>query len=48
MARLERETAMVNQDFKALEESYGDDVLNSSSRRATSPSWSATPKSSGT
>lgn len=28
MARLERETAMVNQDFKALEESYGDDVLN--------------------
>ena len=28
MARLERETATVNQDFKALEESYGDDVLN--------------------
>lgn len=28
MARLERETALVNQDFKALEESYGDDVLN--------------------
>jgi ParB-like chromosome segregation protein Spo0J len=28
MARLERETSMVNQDFKALEESYGDDVLN--------------------
>ncbi len=28
MARLERETDMVNQDFKALEESYGDDVLN--------------------
>jgi hypothetical protein len=28
MARLERETASVNQDFKALEETYGDDVLN--------------------
>jgi hypothetical protein len=28
MARLEREAAAVNQDFKALEESYGDDVLN--------------------
>jgi hypothetical protein len=28
MARLERETAAVSQDFKALEESYGDDVLN--------------------
>lgn len=28
MARLERETTMVNQDFKALEETYGDDVLN--------------------
>jgi ParB-like chromosome segregation protein Spo0J len=28
MARLERETATVNQDFKALEDSYGDDVLN--------------------
>lgn len=28
MARLERETASVNQDFKALEDSYGDDVLN--------------------
>lgn len=28
MARLERETTTVNQDFKALEESYGDDVLN--------------------
>ena len=28
MARLERETATVNQDFKALEETYGDDVLN--------------------
>jgi hypothetical protein len=28
MARLERETDMVNQDFKALEETYGDDVLN--------------------
>jgi len=28
MARLERETASVSQDFKALEESYGDDVLN--------------------
>jgi hypothetical protein len=28
MARLERETATVSQDFKALEESYGDDVLN--------------------
>lgn len=28
MARLERETATVSQDFKALEETYGDDVLN--------------------
>ena len=28
MARLERETATVNQDFKTLEETYGDDVLN--------------------
>ncbi len=28
MARLERETETVNQDFKALEETYGDDVLN--------------------
>ena len=28
IARLERETAMVNSDFRALEESYGDDVLN--------------------
>jgi ParB-like chromosome segregation protein Spo0J len=28
MARLERETETVNQDLKALEESYGDDVLN--------------------
>jgi len=28
MARLERETAAVNQDFKALEATYGDDVLN--------------------
>jgi hypothetical protein len=28
MARLERETATVSQDFKALEDSYGDDVLN--------------------
>jgi len=28
MARLERETETVNQDFKALEDSYGEDVLN--------------------
>jgi len=28
MARLEREAATVNQDFKTLEETYGDDVLN--------------------
>ena len=28
MARLEREMASLNQDFKALEASYGDDVLH--------------------
>jgi len=28
LARLERETATVSQDFRVLEESHGDDVLN--------------------
>ena len=28
MARMEREMASLNQDFKALEASYGDDVLH--------------------
>ena len=37
MARLEREIATVNQDFKTLEETYGDDVPIWSWRRPMCP-----------